>query len=314
MGLVSIIVPAYNVKSYIERCVDSLLDQTYSELEIILVDDGSTDGTGELCDCMAEKDKRIHVIHQNNQGISAARNAGLDLAGGEYIFFVDSDDWIRKNTIETLMRLREEYQADVVCCGIELIYDSGKAEVFTEVGKRVCNSKEAVLELMTGATICSVAWNKLYVAKLWKEIRFCIGKVHEDEFTIYKVIYQAEKTVYTDEVMYEYFQRVSGTMDQIYRNGNLTVIDALRERTDWLTDKGEDHLAAVSLLKTVERIKYLYRKYRAQGKVHSGECLRIRGMYAEDAKKVYANRDVSWKDKAKTLFWEVALPMERMRK
>lgn len=125
-SLISIIVPVYNVEQYLSRCVDSLVNQTYHNIEIILVDDGSPDRSGEICDEYAKKDKRVKVIHQSNGGLSDARNTALDIAKGDYLMFVDSDDWIEKKTCEILNRLASDYKADTVIFGLNFVFDSGK--------------------------------------------------------------------------------------------------------------------------------------------------------------------------------------------
>ena len=123
---ISVIVPVYKVESYLGKCLDSIIGQTYHILEIILIDDGSPDRCGEICDEYAAKDPRIHVIHQQNAGLSAARNAGLDIASGDYIMFVDSDDWVEKNTCETVLMIAQQQQADIVCYGYNEVSSSGK--------------------------------------------------------------------------------------------------------------------------------------------------------------------------------------------
>ena len=189
----SIIVPVYNVENQLYRCVDSLIHQTYADLEIILVDDGSTDSSGTMCDDLASKDSRIRVIHQSNRGLSGARNSGLDIMTGEYVFFVDSDDYIAKDTIEKLYMLLQRHNADIMACGFSHVFDGNEPEeAFTSNAPGVWNGHDSIIQMMRTNNICTVAWNKLYRSTLWENIRFPEGRVHEDEATTYKLLYKAK--------------------------------------------------------------------------------------------------------------------------
>lgn len=214
LPVVSIIVPVYNVKSYVGECVESLCRQTYTNLEILLVDDGSTDGSGEVCDEYAGRDERIRVIHQANRGLSGARNMGLDDARGEYIAFVDSDDLVSPNYVETLYELLMKYEADIAACA----YAKGTTEQLTDI-------REKVLSLDNVREICmpsvkllkqwhgkykqqeTVAWNKLYCREVWngrKKIRFPEGRNHEDVLISHLVVQGAKTIVLTTEILYFY--------------------------------------------------------------------------------------------------------------
>ncbi|SDI87457.1 Glycosyltransferase involved in cell wall bisynthesis [Pseudobutyrivibrio sp. 49] len=175
---ISIIVPVYNVEKYLERCVKSLINQTYSNLEIILVDDGSTDNSGKLCDELSQLDSRIKVVHQQNRRLSGARNTGLDMAAGDYIFFVDSDDYLATDAIEKMYAHATSCKADVVACGITQVFDTNPEVPFTNSKAGSWSGREAVMEMMSNNNICTTAWNKLYKAKLWENIRFPEGRLH----------------------------------------------------------------------------------------------------------------------------------------
>lgn len=214
LPVVSIIVPVYNVKSYVGECVESLCRQTYTNLEILLVDDGSTDGSGEVCDECAGRDERIRVIHQANRGLSGARNMGLDDARGEYIAFVDSDDLVSPNYVETLYELLMKYEADIAACA----YVKGTTEQLTDI-------REKVLSLDNVKEICmpsvkllkqwhgkykqqeTVAWNKLYCREVWngrKKIRFPESRNHEDVLISHLVVQGTKTIVLTTEILYFY--------------------------------------------------------------------------------------------------------------
>lgn len=205
--LVSIIVPIYKVEPYLRRCLDSIVNQTYTNLEIILVDDGSPDNCPQICDKYAEKDKRIVVVHKKNGGLSDARNVGLDICQGEYISFVDSDDWVSETYIKALIRLIAENDSDIAICEhLKTAEEKTKKEFF--VDKKNYSSKEALLRLFAKNNITYVvSWGKLYKNSLFASFRFPIGKYHEDEFTTYILFYNSKKISYTSEILYYYYQR-----------------------------------------------------------------------------------------------------------
>ncbi|MBU3186343.1 glycosyltransferase [Clostridium estertheticum] len=207
--LISIIVPIYNVEVYIRNCVDSILGQSYENLEIILVDDGSPDKCGDICDEYRSKNKRIKVIHKKNGGLSSARNAGIDIASGEYLGFIDSDDWIESDMYESLYNALTSHKADISVCGryivdgsrITTISDSEKAEVFT----RSEALSELVLDEYSGMK--NFAWDKLYKKELFNDIRYPEGKYYEDIFTTYKLFSKSNKIVDIKSPKYYYLLR-----------------------------------------------------------------------------------------------------------
>lgn len=209
MNLISVIVPVYNVEQYLSRCLESILAQSYSNLEIILVDDGSTDSSSSICDQVATRDQRITVIHKKNGGLSDARNEGLRIAKGDYITFIDSDDWVENNYVESLLNLQKKYGADLVI-GENRI--SGKTKT-DKIKQFQCidyslSNKDALIQLFhSNNHAYVVAWGKLYKKDLLANFLFPIGKFHEDEFTTYKLFYKARKICYTNKIIYNYFQR-----------------------------------------------------------------------------------------------------------
>lgn len=200
--LISIIVPIYNVGRYLEQCLISILEQTYRNLEIILIDDGSTDTSGAICDSYQKNDDRIKVIHQKNGGLSRARNVGIKLAQGTYLAFVDSDDWIEKDYIEKMYEACKSKEADICVCNFEKVWHNKNKSI--PIKAKVYD--ENVMSIMFGqdCTAMTVAWNKLYKKELWKEIVFTPGKIHEDESTTYKVFYKAKRIVVINEILYHY--------------------------------------------------------------------------------------------------------------
>ena len=208
--MISIIVPIYNVSQYLSQCIDSVLSQTYKNLEIILVNDGSTDDCPKICDEYQKKDSRILVIHKNNGGLSDARNAGMKVANGEWIFFVDSDDWLENDAIMKLYRFAVDNRSDVVQGNMYYAYDdyllyrqaSGK-----ERKRTILNCSDAMRELIINDRVKNFAWGKLYKTDLLKDLYFPVGKYFEDSFWQHLVMDRVERYGFVDEPLYYYRQR-----------------------------------------------------------------------------------------------------------
>ena len=229
--MISVIVPVYNVEAYLARCVRSLLRQTHTALEILLIDDGSTDRSATLCDELAHTDSRIRVVHQPNSGLSHARNKGMDLATGEYIAFLDSDDWADPTWLETLYRLSLSHKAQIAECSYRSIYPaavraedtcSGSIMEFTPLQAMACN--------LSWKHCKPVAWNKLYRKDITEGIRYPLGKYHEDEFTTHLFYLAAEKIVYGDIALVNYERRNPSSITARFTLRNLDACQALRQR------------------------------------------------------------------------------------
>ena len=241
--LLSIIIPVYNVENYLAHSIQSVREQTYKNLEIILVDDGSTDKSGELCDLYSKEDKRIYVVHQKNGGLSSARNTGLEIANGEYILLLDSDDWIHKDTCKILMNLAIENDADIVQGDFEKVYDDNiKDEEYISNSYKILSNIEALkYSYVQKSNVSSnVAWGKVYRKKLIDGKRYPVGKLHEDEFTTYKLIYRANKMIFTNEKLYYYRQRKESIMSTMYSKRRLDVLDAFEERISFIRENIDD--------------------------------------------------------------------------
>lgn len=207
--LISVIIPVYNVEEYLEKCVNSILDQTYRNLEVILVNDGSKDSSGSICDALARKDPRIRVIHKENGGLSSARNVGMEAATGEYITFVDSDDWIEEDGYKHLMDLMEKYGVNLVCGGN---YDVDGATGERTLG--VCPRKEEAVtaEEFAGRMFLwqgcdSSVCDKIFHRSLLENFRFPEGKVCEDVATTYKIVLSADGAAFSERPFYNYYHR-----------------------------------------------------------------------------------------------------------
>ncbi|WP_318505185.1 glycosyltransferase family 2 protein [Bacillus sp. T3] len=210
---ISIIVPVYNVEKYIHKCVDSILNQTFQDFELILVDDGSPDNCGFICDDFAQKDKRVKVVHKQNGGLSTARNAGMDIAEGEYIGFVDSDDWIEPDMYELLFNLCVENDCEIANCS-SIIYFTNKTVVNGSHPLIIQNRHEAMKAMLEGKLYDEVVWTKLIKRNLLTDIRFPEGIVYEDTAFTYKVIHKCKKVCSIGSPKYHYIKRDEGTMGQ----------------------------------------------------------------------------------------------------
>ncbi len=235
MDLISIIVPVYKVEPYLDQCVQSIVDQTYKNLEIILVDDGSPDNCPAICDAWAKKDSRIRVIHKKNGGLSDARNAGIAAATGKYVGFVDSDDWIEPNFYETLHATSAESHCDLTAAGIIWAYEDHFQPDSHFYSQRNYTPEEALATLIHGRGFYAVAWNKLYCASLFQEIHYPVGKLHEDEFVTYRLLGKAKKLALCTDTHYFYRQRNDSIMGS-WSSRHLDALDAYSQRLDYLQE------------------------------------------------------------------------------
>ena len=214
--LISIIVPIYNVEQYLKKCVDSLVNQTYKNIEILLIDDGSTDSSGKIADELANKDDRIKVFHKKNGGLSDARNYGIEKASGKYLSFIDSDDYVSYKMMEILHKNIIDNNCDVsICSYLEFLNED---EIFNDYNNEkimLYNSEEAIKCLFSDCSFGNFAWNKLYKKELFDEIRYPKGYKMEDIGTTYKIFYKSKKIVYSDFKLYYYFQRQNSILHKI---------------------------------------------------------------------------------------------------
>ena len=270
--LISVIVPVYRVEEYLERCVKSILSQTYENLEVILVDDGSPDQCPAICDACAEKDARVKVIHQENKGLSGARNAGIDAASGEYLAFVDSDDYVSPHFIEELYQLLQD-----TGCAI------GQCQLYGPEEKATC---------------FVVAWNKLYRAELFKEtgIRYPEGRIHEDEATTYRLFHEAKKLAFLDRVLYGYYTENGGSITSVFSAKRLQWLTAHEERIAFFKKNGYEKLLPAAYRKLCDACITFY--FRCTEQVKD----------AEELKKELRKRLETYR--ANGAAWIAALPLK----
>lgn len=264
---VSVIVPIYNVQKYLDKCIQSIINQTYTNIEIILVDDGSSDGCGHMCDQYADEDDRIKVIHKKNSGVSDARNHGIICATGRYITFIDSDDFIHQRYIEILTDLAVQNQADIVvgdfepfqgeeCCHDKIIHEKDILQAQILTSKCLYDNNF----IQQKRTIFTVAWGKIYEKKLWQGIEFPVGKLHEDTFTIYKLMEKASKVVYLQESIYYWRRRMDSITHGRWTFSHLDQIEAFGEQLEYYHSMGKQRYVEIVLESYFESFFWCYNR------------------------------------------------------
>lgn len=263
---ISIIVPVYNVEPYLEKCIDSILNQTFSDFELILVDDGSPDKCGMICDCYAEMDSRVKIIHKKNGGVSSARSAGLKIAKGEYIGFVDSDDYIERLMFESLYRQAIDSFSDIVVCDFNMLNESGEVlneeqnqgEEFSAINYTNIQSLEALFitdqdtDFGTGLNPKWVLmWNKLYKRQLFSDIKLPTSYIYqgfEDERITHQLLYKSKRTTHIHKRLYNYLMRKDSLSNFRFSLNKLERVYALKQRVDFFKEKKlyELHYKALS--------------------------------------------------------------------
>ena len=291
MDLISVIVPVYNVKNYLKKCVDSILSQTYSVLQVILVDDGSTDGSGELCDLLAKCDKRIQVVHKSNGGLSDARNAGIEIAEGKYFSFIDSDDYIEPDMVESLYKLAKSTDCQITISNMKRFFET----FYEPVNQISVYEADERFETLKQPSVC----NKLFLAELFNDIQFPKGKFYEDTFVYHELLYRAERVGLTGKVGYWYLSRKESiTGKERYTIRYFDFLEAVSKRMHFLNEKNvkkygiEACLSYYLAFSSAER--YLKDNAGCREKM-----LNAREEYVYAYKIILSSTDISWKQKVK---------------
>ena len=244
-NLISVIVPVYNVEDYLEECINSILSQTYTNLEILIVDDGSTDNSLAILQQFSQRDSRITIFTKENGGLSSARNYAIDRANGKYFTFIDSDDYIEENYIEYLMKSLTDNEADISIVNSYHMINGKRKDIINNDGSVSIFSRRGVLEKMYSKEndfigILQSAQGKLYKKKLFNNIRYPLGKKYEDAFTTYKLYLNSKKIVYTNIALYAYRIREGSILRSGYSLSNLDVLEMFEERINILESNGYD--------------------------------------------------------------------------
>ncbi|MBR2674004.1 MAG: glycosyltransferase family 2 protein [Mogibacterium sp.] len=292
--LITVIVPAYNIADYLEPCVESILEQTYKNLEIILVDDGSKDRSGEICDKIASSDCRIKVIHKAHEGLSSARNIGIENAEGNWLAFVDGDDLIDEGMIEACYRAAFDNGCDIAVCNMLRLYDDGKTEGFykpTNTVKVVEGSER--LETIFQPSVC----NKIFRGQLFSGIRFPIGKYYEDTFVYYMLAERAKRIVYTGQDDYYYRYRESSIIGQKGHNDNyFDFAEAVYNMAVYMIKKNEKDFAVKACLSMYAAAREIEKNIKRTDE-NREKISELRRHYKEIYDYIIGSTDISGKQK-----------------
>lgn len=319
MELVSIVIPVYNVEAYLDRCIASAAGQSYPHLEIILVDDGSTDRCPAICDLWAQKDPRIRVIHQANGGVSAARNAGIAIASGSYVLQLDSDDYIASCAIENMIHTARETGADLTIC--DFVKGSDPNYSFPDSGIKaaeVIDARTALLRIYidsTNALKYVAPCFKLYKKELFADMQYPVGKIFEDIYITHKLLYRCRRIAVLDEPLVYYFQRPGSIVNASFSMKKLDYLQALVERMEFFAAHGLNDLEQITYDELLHSLIWEYSRTRDM--LHSREGMDyVTALFRKIYKKGYAshrypgetavflatfNRDPEWV----ILYWKV---------
>lgn len=310
---ISIIVPTYNVVSYLGKCVDSICQQTYTDIEIIIVDDGSTDGCSELADNLAKKDERIRVIHKKNGGLSSARNAGLDNARGDYLMFIDSDDYIEEKMCELLVTKAVSNKSEIVECGhrkvyIDRVVEERPTNHEVVLGGRVASKAYIERSLPIQSSVCVALYHK----SIFENLRFKEGRLHEDGWFKWQALYTAHKVTLVPDCLYNYVQAREGSIMTVrLREKNVVdVLDSFEYRWHFFEQAKDEELAELSKYVYVRNLLSYY--YLIQSAVEDKQVVR-RLMYnlrdkLYEHRKFILNTDYSKGKRKKFLFFYYLRP------
>lgn len=242
--LISVIVPVYNIEQFLPKCLDSILSQTYTNFELLLIDDGATDSCPSICDAYTQQDHRIKVIHKKNGGLSDARNVGLGIASGEYICFIDSDDYVSPEYLQKLYEAMKKDDVDMSICQFQCVTEFGDI-IEGNCGFKQSNNPHPVVltekecwERFFSHDIHVMVWNRMYKRKVFDTLRFPVGKISEDERIFQEILSRCNKTVVIPNISYYYTQRSSSITKSIAINVDFSIVDVFKERNDYFAEKG----------------------------------------------------------------------------
>lgn len=308
--MISVIVPVYNVEAYLRKCLDSVVNQTYGDLEILIVDDGSTDQSGKICD-EYQFDKRVRVYHTDNHGLSAARNYALDRATGDYIAFLDSDDWFENTALERFVTVAQSTGADIVACRFYQEYADKTVKPEGIDAEFVVEGDEVLKSMVIDHKLTEDVWNKFYKAGLFDSIRYPEGRLFEDKATTYKVLWKADKLAYTPDPLIHYRNR-EGSLSNVHSMKSL--LDywfVYRERFDTLSPISDQYYkAAVS--EAVGAISRMWRWYAGcneQEKREANEILNDMRIFVEKHRREVTSGAYSGHVKAACYYARMRSPL-----
>ncbi len=312
---ISIVVPVYNVEVYLDRCIKSILSQTHPDLEIILVNDGSTDSSGEICEYYSKIDKRIIVIHKENGGQSSARNTGIDIARGDYIGFVDSDDYVHQTMYKILFDLAINNDSDIVMCDYYEL-DEIEAE------KQKMNDKNLQVDLVKNTTIehlsnlqalnllndtnrgtYAIACNKLFKRHLFNNLRFIEGRIYEDVFLAHRILYRCRKLTYIDLRLYYYIQRQGSTVNSPFTTRKFDKLYAMKDRADFFRKIKEYELNEKAIKHYIDVFFWNYFKAKQELTGVERDLRFLKRTIDKSVFLIITNKLISWKHKVMILLF-----------
>lgn len=296
----SIIVPVYRAEQYLVKCIESILNQTFDDFELILVDDGSPDKSGEICDQYAKRDSRVKVIHKENGGASSARNAGLEIAQGEYIGFVDSDDWIHRDMFCKMYQLAIKKAADIVQCRFKIVFEDEKDEIKTNVEIHEYTPIQAMYNIYGElGTTTIIVCNKIYNKKLFKVNRFEEGRTCEDEIIIHNLLKDANKIVDTEDVLYYYLQTPNSVMRTKCSTKKVDYLFALEQRMKFFKEINEEDLIENTWLSYGNTLVDIYYQMWKDRQKNLGIEKEIKQKYKACYKEIKDNKYANRKERIK---------------
>lgn len=298
---ISVIVPIFNRELYLKNCIDSILNQSYRNLEIILVDDGSTDRSLSICKEYALLDERIKIVHKENGGLSSARNAGINVATGEWISFIDSDDSINMNFYTTLKEVADKNKCDIVQCDMERVAEQKKVNDIKEYSTSLFTNKQALEEFYGRRyTVFKSSCNKIFRKNLFNDVRYPEGRIFEDRWIANQLYYKAHCVAYIDYPMYYYTVNNSGIMHQKASKKNYDTCILYLKHYDYFTKKNEKELAALSIKQffiSLLNLRYTFKRF---SDIYDSEKDSLQDLYQ-------SNKDKLWGAKGLTIFQKVCV-------
>ncbi|MCR2822025.1 glycosyltransferase family 2 protein [Lederbergia panacisoli] len=299
--IISIIVPVYNVQSYLPRCINSILDQTFSDFELLLINDGSTDNSGNICDEYSKKDSRIIVIHKENGGVSSARNVGIDAAKGEYLAFIDSDDFIHQKMYEILYQIASNYSSDVVVCDFLKVQNENVSLHNAGYNIKHFTNIQALNELYTNnyknAQKWVFLWNKLYKRNLFNDVKFPDGKIYEDELVAHKILYSCQILTYIDMPFYYYLQRSGSYIGSKFSRKKFDRIYALIDRVNYFKMINQQSLHDKALKHFIDVFFWYYAKAKFELHGINKDLKNLKRILNQNLINILKNPLIGWKQK-----------------
>lgn len=310
MAQISVIVPVYKVEAYLHRCVDSILSQTFADFDLILVDDGSPDNCGQICENYAVLDSRVCVIHQQNGGLSAARNTGIEWAlkhsDSQWLAFVDSDDWVHEDYLKLLYQSAMDCGVRLSACGMARTAGESLPEAQPET-PRCLSADDYYCSETIHEGLTAVAWNKLYHKSLMKKTRYPIGKLHEDEFTTYRVVYEAERVAVIDAKLYAYYQNPTGIMLSQWNPRRMHILEAFEQQIAFAQETGNNRFLKKAVLQYVlavhEQLGKAQKVFRKELRAKMRTALKLGnscGVFPRNAQNLWAYEEAY---PVKPLWW-----------